>query len=56
MWDQRLFTELKKVYPFPRTDVAKLGSTRKIGGFSVNLYREIRKIFIFRNVKNLITL
>ena len=43
MWDQRLFTELKNLYPFPSTDVAKLGSTRKIGGFSVNLYREIRK-------------
>ena len=52
MRDQRLLTELKKLYPFPRTDVAKLAHTCKIGGFSVNLYGKICEIFTFRNAKN----
>ncbi len=30
MEDQELFTELKNLFPFPSSDVSKLGSTRKI--------------------------
>ena len=47
MGDQNLFTELKNLSPFPRTDVAKLGSTRKISGIYIE---KSRKIDFFKTV------
>ena len=41
MGDQNLFTELKNLSPFPRTDVAKWGSTRKISGISIEKSEKI---------------
>ena len=48
MGGQNLFTELKNLSPFPRTDVAKLGSTRKISGISIE---KSRKIELFNSLE-----
>ena len=50
-----LIYTVENIYPFPRAYFAKLGPTRKIGGFYVNLHGKICEIFIFINAKNWIT-
>ena len=37
---QELFTELKKLYPLPSYDVAKLGYTRSFRGICMEKYRK----------------
>ena len=55
MGDQNLFTELKNLSPFPRTNASKLGPTRKIGQISIENLRQIEKIDFFQNTKMEIT-
>ena len=49
MQEQNILTELKNLSPFPRTDVAKLGFTRKISGISIEKSGKIEffKTFFF---------